>query len=118
MNDNLKKIYEVIADKIPRINDQYYVDTIYGKQFWVCCWFKEWWIIIIENISWDRFETKKIIWKQVMIWDVLDWMEKNIKSYMILVTPRKMLLEYYKLKSLPIDDQSKECQDFIFWLIE
>ena len=58
----------------------------------------------------------------VMIWDVLDWIEKNIKEENIndqwwKDTAVNHLLNIYNSKRKPIEDQSELCIKFIYELV-
>jgi len=52
------------------------------------------------------------IWHPVMIWDVLDYI--NTKSSTVL----KYINEDWKNKRLPIEEQSKECIEYVYNLIK
>jgi len=62
----------------------------------------------IEYDKWDE-----IIWHTVMIWDVLDWIEKNKN---LQIDPDKLVLDnFWKEKRKPIDDQDDETIDFTYF---
>ena len=69
---------------------------------------------LFDWIDWDDY---KKIWHPVMIWDVLDYWDNNI-----LQNPKNSLwlyiLKLWKLKRLPIEEQSDECIDYIFNLLQ
>lgn len=93
----IKKIYEVIADKTLSFGCKVHYLMDRGKREWYHivwtdlpnCWF-HWWLC--EDWRWRfdesgesrpayQVETDEIIWHPVMIWDVLDWIEVNSKSW-------------------------------------
>ena len=61
-----------------------------------------------------------------MIWDVLDWIKKQINEDnishsnwydLVVKLGYRDETESWKELRKPIEDQSKECIDFIYWLI-
>ncbi len=46
----------------------------------------------------------------VMIWDVLDWIKNNPR-------PALQIFKFWELTRKPIEDQSEECIEFIYNLI-
>lgn len=122
----LKKIYEVIA------ND----DLDFWCKFQTCKWWKiktyicsdKHWRERIYNDEHNlvtkqskEIDTDKLyfIWHPVMIWDVLDWREIkcNINAKMWFDEWIEIFW-YWKEKRKSIDEQSDECIDFIYSLIE
>jgi len=109
----LEKIYEVIADKtlsfgciidkcITQNWKAFYAKSMFwGKLFWDFEERKDW-------------PSDKIIWHQVMIWDILDWIEKKFKLNIEEFDELESLFILWKDKRKSIDDQSDECIDFIY----
>ena len=78
----------------------------------------------IALIKKDVYDYVKIIWRPVMIGDVLDWIEPYWSGYVQSVEftdrrRRKMNLVLLQRdnKRLPIDEQSDECIDYVYGLI-
>lgn len=83
-----------------------------------------------EVEDWENIWYIKIIWHPVMIWDVLDFIEKldqwlwedHIKVWSSVRhkfdTKTKIIGDKRKHKRLPIDEQSEECIAFIYNLIQ
>ncbi len=57
---------------------------------------------------------KEIIWHPVMIWDVLDWIIDSDDTYNIMDSKWSDVCKLRDFKKLPIDDQSKECIEFVY----
>lgn len=106
----IDKIYEVIADKT------------------LSKWCKV--IIVPQDKYWDDIEyimsrwderplemIGKIIWHQVMIWDVLDYVEKNVKKKFFRETNSVWILDHWDDWRKPIDDQSIECLERVIWFV-
>lgn len=143
MNKETKivKIYEKIADKT--LSFWCKVKSHHNRKS------KEWYTndIFISNslknyyyhscpIDWEyiwkpryKSDSIEIIWHPVMIWDVLDWIDKNIKHTEFDIASFidiKWRISIYKVNLLrnridyrkPIEDQSEECIDFIYNLIQ
>lgn len=133
----LDKIYEVIAEKYTTIKkccpeckwdvevrdlwlidervEVYDCDSYYE---WKGCWKKD-----MDFLSlWEKEVSHNRI---VMLWDVLDWIEKNKDYYEKedVINKKDTLKSYvtdntlWKEKRKPINDQSYECITFIFNLI-
>lgn len=134
--EKIKKIYEVIADKtlsfgclieFPKNNicvvkwaSEHRIEveslSIINKTIWSSWLYKD----NKENSVLSKY--KKIIWHPVMIWDCLDWIEKNWTwkdSCEICWTkwPEIHLLQLWKKKWQQIEEQSDECIAFIYSLI-
>lgn len=126
----LKKIYEVIADKTLsfgcmikwRQMPEEIVILTRTTDYTIS-------ILIKKNIYKDIDRNPKekeyeIIWHQVMLWDVLDWIEqKNTEPNQLIwwysVGDINLNLRHLRTnKRKPIDDQSDECIDFIYSLIK
>jgi len=87
-------------------------------------------ILIEKNVYKDidrnpKEKEYKIIWHPVMIWDVLDWIDKEHKLFFTYKEENSPLtlwadkvVNLWKDKRKPIDDQSEECIDFIYNLIQ
>ena len=87
--DKLKKIYEVI-----------------------CPW--------TRHTRLQEWEEHKPIY-HCMIWDVfdrLDWYEKDIINFWLSDNEMEILVLWNMWKNKPIDDQSDECIDFIYSLLD
>jgi hypothetical protein len=75
------------------------------------------------DILWNNFFIlSKIIWHDVMIWDVLDYKEKNkITKYekidWQIFTYNDEIMDLWKYKRLPIEKQSDDCIKFVFDLL-
>lgn len=54
------------------------------------------------------------IWHPIMIWDVLDWIEKNPQSY----EADFKVLHIWENKRKPLEEQSDDCIDYIYNLLE
>lgn len=135
----LEKIYEVIADKTLSFGCkvQWYSNDInYYKDYVVWTWIENYFehTICNETITFQvcdmwREETynkfpiyyiEKTIWHPVMIGDVLYWYDSKyslIRNVWIIATDCFNVLELWKDKRKPIDDQSEECITFIYNLI-
>lgn len=124
-DQKIAKIQEVMWDKTlsfgcrVRIPSIWEIDTIVeytdqprhiwpGKRLVKYMWwrFYSWW------------EEFVIIGHPVMIGDVLHRMQRHISWTEKRRHAEVMVLSMYKDKRKPIDDQSDECIDFIFWLID
>ena len=135
----IDRIYEVIADKT----------LSFGCKVIVCRWFDDNWKTPFEPLlqevkliisDWDcwintskqypiakcvtrRGEFENIIWHPVMIWDVLDWInrEKESLRYYCKENIRRWIndiLDKREHKRLPIDEQGEDCITFIHNLIK
>jgi len=111
----IEKIYEVIADKTLSFG----CNILYHNRNW---------LDFFQIITDDKFlvdnhkittvdycieceeELLKTIWHPVMIWDVLDWMDWNFNI--------NWLIELRKEKRKPIEDQSTECIEFVYNLLD
>lgn len=135
----LKTIYEEIADKTLSFGcilsdpaDQL-CRLIYNKWTYIDVQYLTWcdWNIWeysecepnkIHNECWY-----KIIWHQVMIWDVLDWLDKNDLRYVEeewwcsccreWVDNEDWIIELREQKRKPMEDQSEECIKYIYDLV-
>ena len=81
----------------------------------------------IKDVYWEIYKLSDVIikWHPVMIGDVLDYIEKEIWIEDLYKTGRSLAmitiigwLKIWKHKRLPIENQSKECIDYIFNLLE
>lgn len=141
----IDKIYEVIADKTIsrwlKVVDEWQEKII--SLVFTAWWWKDnvnekrkeeyyiefcWWS---GDCSYSYVkETMKIIWHPVMIWDVLDWIDKlnqwlwedHIKVWNSVRhkfdTKIKIIEDKRKEKRKPIEDQSEECIEFVYNLIK
>ena len=137
--DKIKRIYEVIADKT---KEYYYkCPRCWGKlslegysscgrgewdyDRWTC---KKCWELTYEEDE-KVYKNEEVVYKQlpIMIWDVLDWIwwwtyisecKNNYWYYEIDKRAIVDITNLYTYKRNPIEDQSDECIDFIYWLIE
>ena len=159
-NKEIKKIYEVIADKslefwcqikieelgAPIIQEYWYDDGSFWDEYYVV-WF--WDELISESWDWEcsiefikdyldnpsmldkeeEVNSIDIIWHPIHYWYAVDWMEKNIKWPVVMLwcwcsgldTVEVKVLELMNLwkdKTKPIENQSGECQKFLFDLIK
>lgn len=128
-DEKIDKIYEAIADKTLsfgcRITYSNWVDVpfeyvlqnndIISKWIWLS-WKVE------ELMIWDWFIITEIIWHPVMIWDVLDWLEKDLeKFYKAFDNDKTSIYDFMskrEYKRKPIEEQSDECIDFIYNLLQ
>lgn len=102
--EKLKKIYETIASKELGFGCLCIVDSMNPIKY--------------RMSSWDerpKEEIIKIIGHPVMIGDVLDWIEKQPEEKEWLCV--WWVLSRWEDKRKPIDDQTDECIDFIYSLI-
>ena len=53
----------------------------------------------------------------VMIWDVLDYVEKNVKKKFFRETNSVWILDHWDDWRKPIDDQSIECLERVIWFV-
>lgn len=134
--EKIKVIYETMANKERTFGCEYIVKDRDWYEYevreteWEC----------VNLTYWDSYEVDEwydsydinylvsIIWHPVMIWDVFDYTnEKKIDmvwsdpSYAIDVRDWEQSINIFNLwehKRKPIDDQSDECVDFIYSLIE
>lgn len=79
-----------------------------------------------KNKFFNRNDIQKIIWHPVMIWDILDYFKINdildfidIKTdtnwnTMFKQTKHSKIIELWKEKRKPIENQSDKCIEFIF----
>jgi len=124
--DKIKRIYEVIADKTLGFgcgmeswimwSKATYISQIFETDSEFNCILLHW-----ENKTFDVDVSEfNVIWHPVMIWDVLDWIwfpKLNINRPFGVGTFTK-LLHFRTEKRKPIEDQSIECIDFIYSLLE
>lgn len=104
----IQKIYKVIADKT----------LSFGCKFFHKGTGEIWRYSYIWK---DKDMTKwiKIIWHPVMIWDVLEFsdkLDKKWKRYWYTLCNR--IIDLWKDKRKPIDDQSEECIKFVHSLLQ
>ena len=145
----IEKIYEVIADKtLSAWCKLYWKLWTNGwckelfpmvKQYWPWCRTitKKWYGWFVMWIDWTDEETpkvneRKIIWHPVMIWDVLDYIEKQeldcnpvyeknpVRWWPIEIVwnNRQYIIKLREYKRKPIEEQSAETIDFIYSLID
>lgn len=122
MEEKIKKIYEVIANKELSFGCIYTPDIwrLYGK------------VIEGENKrfyvhNWETPCHVNIIGHPVMIGDVLDWLQNNgidfkaykdVPRWKTYTSPTDMIRMLWQKKRLPIEDQPQECIGYIHWLIQ
>jgi len=133
LEEKISKIYEVIADKTLSFGCK----IIFSEEKWdnrECIILDDYWVYEDWPIEflwqwWEPIDRLldyiEIIWHPVMIWDVLDWIIKNIheiKHYNCDLCWRVDILEdmlgLWENKRKPIEEQSAETIDFIYSLIE
>lgn len=127
--EKLKAIYKEMANKELTFGCKVYV----VDASWIVVGCDKDWV----NVRWENLGTtlKKnnpditVVWHQVMIWDVLEWLEYKmpikLKDVMDLtvffqtsyITTTK-LINIWKKKSEPIDNQPDYCIDYVMELIE
>ena len=112
--EKIKAIYKNIADKT--------------KNFW-CKIERQWnyyivieWRHFIYEKTWKYLKTTsqsieelscESIWHPVMIWDVLDYIsKKTFREFLY-----NYLIENWKEKRKPIEEQSSDCIDYVFNLL-
>lgn len=138
-SDKLAKIYEVIANKELSFGcmlDVWYPDVHYvrviarlsSNSYKICNHHRktkyEWMQDIVEykdNFSIERTpipEITKIIGHPVMIGDCLDWNDTINQLIVDFEYHQEMILDLWKSKRLPIDEQSDECVSYIHSLIK
>ncbi len=122
----ISKIYEVIADKTlsfgceilrTKPNKADIIVDINTYLPWKWVFFTRLWQLNEELNTWDY----SIIWCPVMIWDVLDWYNRKYARWgFVSSINRKWTSLWQEREDLrkPIEDQSDECIDFIYSLIE
>lgn len=126
--EKIEKIYEVIADKTVGFWLIFKSDRLKNKKLAKYInWFEVSNHDMIDDfnciVDWELktnnhwyLNMNSIIGHPVMIWDVLNWIDwftnRSAISQIILDT----VFIWWK-KNTFIEDQSKECIDFIYWLI-
>lgn len=114
-------IYKVIADK-----EESFLCKIFSKWIWEITLVQmQWWGLkrsgngyIRRRLPWRNYS---VIWKPVMLGDVLDWIDKNIvvhPRYRTLVSNQDKVLDKREYKRLAIESQSDECIAFIYSLVK
>ena len=115
--DKLDKIYSVIADKTLSLGcrvsydeDLDLYDVTITEQDCLSLWKftppTEYWGTDFIDTNRDNY---LVLGHPVMIGDILDWYDFEGTEFAV--------LEIWKLKRLPIDEQSSECIDYIYSLI-
>lgn len=124
-----KWIYEIINRK-----NGWFLSSYKGKY-----WDIHNTIVIEDGVNSRCYSIQKIIWHPVMIGDVLNWIDNkkfNVDDPMIWLfyDPKKMDYEtklflvqdylfwrvngYWRKKRKPIEEQSEECIDYVYSLIQ
>ena len=86
-------------------------------------------MIPTEQDYYKYYSIKEIIWHPVMLWDALNWLDKKMDKiskevmradvfYQNVYLNTSNLLNGWKKKSKPIEDQSDDCIYFIYSLIK
>ena len=97
-------------------------------------------IVIEDGVNSRCYSIEEIIWRPVMIWDVIDWIEKKTfdvnkqipwfwfeedeefddetKLFLIQDYYIDNLISYWDTKREPVEAQSDDCIDFIYSLIQ
>jgi len=101
--EKIKKIYEVIADKT--------------LSFGCRVKHKDWTIFTSTWMWWGMVASDKIIWHPVMLWDVLGYFTDEAMHSTLNATCELKLLWLWLYKREPIDEQSPNCVNFIYSLI-
>lgn len=123
----IDKIYEVVANKefsmwckivYTPLHTQGYYKTrtilstkINSELLYIEKWYQ---YFTPEKISRDQIT--KVIWRPILIWDVLDWNEVN--NWDMFDRYSWYLETIWKKKRLPIEEQSEECITYIYNLIK
>ena len=68
---------------------------------------------IFSEVHWFYIEEQN----PVMIWDVLDYLNKNFDEWNSLNIKVNFLLSYWKYIRKPFEEQSEECIDYVFNLL-
>jgi len=98
-------------------------------------------IVIEDGVNSRCYSIEEIIWHTVMIWDIIDWIEKkdfdinkkipwfwfeedeeefNDGTKLLLIQDYYIdnLISYWETKREPVEAQSDDCIDFIYSLIQ
>lgn len=97
-------------------------------------------IVIEDGVNSRCYSIEEIIWRPVMIWDVIDWIEKKTfdinkqipwfwfeedeeisdGSKLLLIQDYYVdnIISYWDTKREPVEAQSDDCIDFIYSLIQ
>ena len=104
----IDKIYEVIADKTLSFGCLCIVDSMNPIKYRMCRWDER-----------PKTEILKIIWHPVMIWDVLDWIEswKSNSLQEFISDNITWVIQLWKEKRKPIEEQELSCISYIYSLI-
>ncbi len=119
----IDKIYEVVADKTLSFWLKYSITVnLNWEHTWeeirILLWEEDEHfdldncdhIVVWFNTSKEQAWVWDIIWHPVMIWDILDWIKNNPR-------PALQIFKFWELTRKPIEDQSEECIEFIYNLI-
>ena len=120
--EKIQAIYEKIADKTLSFGCKYI-----WKTSWWDTYTREY-ILWNEIIKWGNnylysYENNRVIniistiWHPVMIWDYLDWQEDNYEIIEKLNESDLTIIWLWTWKRKPIEEQSEECIDYIYNLI-
>ena len=116
--DKFQKIMEVMSDKtlsfgcvISDVRLSRIVSIDY-ELAWFYRMIDDWENSYSGNINWSE-----IIWHPLHIWDVLDWIEKNLPKATWLTVEWVDLLSYWKDKRLPLSPTDEELIDYIYNLL-
>lgn len=96
-------------------------------------------IVIEDGVNSRCYSIEEIIWRPVMIWDVIDWIEKktfdvnkqipwfwfeedeefNDETKLLLIQDYYVdnIISYWDTKREPVEAQSDDCIDYIYSLI-
>lgn len=127
--EKIYKIYEVISDKI----SLFWQKIIYKKWPWHYCNTQ----IISKNFKdndylvkheYNYFHPRRIkesdiikrFWQPVLIWDIFNWTWWNIYSCQDCwsVSRNAEIFQLWEYKNKPIEEQSDECIDYIYNLLD
>ena len=126
IKEKIDFIYEVVANKELSFWTKVYIK---GRWEWILLSSDIWSIKIFKPNVWVwrvRCDGMKAIWKPIMLWDLLDRIEKSWIQGLIYDRPLgnhsitlydTQVLRYRKEKTKPIEDQDDECIMFIYWII-
>lgn len=143
--EKIAKIYEVIARKdlsfgckiVSQVYENNMIITEIFDEGWDIQNYKDWDNWYLRYLSYSGSVNVRdvlfVIWHPVMIWDVLDWIEKNTEFWLWTwydwpqVSDHMWQIAIYCGKSFwwwlwknmrqPIENQSDECIDYIYNLI-
>lgn len=121
LDQKIEKLYEVIADKTLSFGCRIIIkDNEYDLQDWVIIRQFRNHIGVFETDIWAIWEPDKIIWHPVMYGSMLRWVHDETKKRWDIQWAEKAMWFnlHWRLYEKPIEEQSDDCIDFIYSLIE